>query len=166
MGDYEQLVLDHMELAEKVARKTRQRLPHYARTDDITADAYLGLVQAAQRWNGGGAFIPYALMRIRGAIVDGLRERCASRGAVKNGVKYFPWEDHLAPEDDGGVEAVIDELAVSQLRQWMTQREWVILWRWYFERELGKDIGADYGITQQRVVQIRKAVIHRLKLLV
>lgn len=70
--EQQQLVLDHLALARWMAVRLSQRcgVPF----DDVHGDAHLGLCDAATRWNQEKCpFVPYAMLRIRGAMIDGLR---------------------------------------------------------------------------------------------
>lgn len=72
------LVEAHLRLAQIIAAQTCRRLPRYVGfDDDVLSDAYLGLIDAVERYVIARKlkFATYAARRIRGAILDGLRRR-------------------------------------------------------------------------------------------
>lgn len=71
-------------MVRRLASKMAANLPTYLEKDDILQDAMVGLLDAASRFDPskGIRFQTYAACRVRGAILDGLRNSdWASRGA-------------------------------------------------------------------------------------
>jgi RNA polymerase sigma factor for flagellar operon FliA len=62
-------------LVKYVAGRMRSRLPHSVDQDDLVSDGVLGLMDAIERFDParGLTFQTFAVPRIRGAIIDGLR---------------------------------------------------------------------------------------------
>lgn len=82
------LITEHMAMTIKMARKMARRLPAAVSRDDVECAALLGLTEAAERYDAGRAepFMAFAGKRVRGAILDHLRQndllsRRARRGA-------------------------------------------------------------------------------------
>ena len=73
--DRENLVMAMLPLVKHVALKIRKRLPAHVEVDDLVSDGVLGLVDAAAKFNPRKQvkFASYARHRIRGSILDGLR---------------------------------------------------------------------------------------------
>lgn len=71
-----QLVEGHMQAVEKTAKKIKKRLPSEVELVDLISDGYLGLVGAVEDFDlsRGVKFATYCVPRIRGAILDGIRE--------------------------------------------------------------------------------------------
>lgn len=69
------LVESHMNLARKLAWHMHGRIGRRVEIDDLLQVAYMGLIDAAGRYvpQPGVAFSAYAAIRIRGALVDHLR---------------------------------------------------------------------------------------------
>jgi RNA polymerase sigma factor for flagellar operon FliA len=69
------LIAEHMPMARRIARKVRRRLPENVREDDLVSAAFVGLTEAAERFDSsrGEPFIAFAAPRIRGAVLDELR---------------------------------------------------------------------------------------------
>ena len=73
----DRLVIDHLNFARQFARQFCRSLPSHVDVDAVESDALLGLILAARAFDPlrGVIFTTYAKRRIRGAILDGLRER-------------------------------------------------------------------------------------------
>ena len=74
--DVESLIHGHMELVRKIAWHMHGRVRNAVEIDDLLQVGYFGLVNAAQKYSKkeGAAFSSYAVIRIKGAIVDYLRK--------------------------------------------------------------------------------------------
>lgn len=72
----QRLVLDHLDLVRRIARKFHQRCSAVRDLEDIEGDGFVGLIDAARRFDPGRRvkFNTYASQRIRGAMMDGLRD--------------------------------------------------------------------------------------------
>lgn len=67
-----ELIIEHTQMAKRVALSMARRCPNEMR-DDLVSSGYLGLTEAAQRWDRQQPFVPFALIRIRGAVLDEMR---------------------------------------------------------------------------------------------
>ena len=69
------LVLQYAPLVKYVAGRLRTRMPESVDQDDLISDGVLGLMDAIERFepNRGLSFQTFAVPRIRGAIIDGMR---------------------------------------------------------------------------------------------
>ena len=74
--DVESLISGHMDLVRKIAWHMHGRVSSAIEIDDLIQIGYFGLVTAAQKYSikEGASFASYAVLRIRGAIVDHLRK--------------------------------------------------------------------------------------------
>jgi RNA polymerase sigma factor for flagellar operon FliA len=74
--DRDQLILQYAPLVKRLAYHLMARLPSSVQVEDIIQNGMLGLIDAVARYEEGlGAqFETYAVQRIRGAMLDGLRE--------------------------------------------------------------------------------------------
>jgi RNA polymerase sigma factor for flagellar operon FliA len=70
-------ILAHLGFARAVASRALDPRCRGADREDLIAAGVLGLVQAAQRYRGevGASFGAYAARRVRGQVLDALRER-------------------------------------------------------------------------------------------
>lgn len=72
----EALLTEHLPLVRYIAKRIHQRLPHHVPLDDLIQAGALGLIQAIDRYdpNRKAQLVSYAKFRIRGAILDSLRD--------------------------------------------------------------------------------------------
>jgi RNA polymerase sigma factor FliA len=72
----EELVRAHLGLASQAVHELARRLPSHVNRDDLLSAALLGLAQAARSWDPerGASFERHAATRIRGALLDELRD--------------------------------------------------------------------------------------------
>lgn len=106
MTDAEQLVQDNQGYVAALARQIAASLPAHADIDELMSWGYLGLVEAARRFDGslGVAFTTFAYTRIRGSIFDGLRKmglRRTAREYVDTERAKDELADELAPATAG-----------------------------------------------------------------
>ena len=75
--DEDQLVRDHLSLAQRAVSDMLQRVPRHVSRSDLMSAALAGLAQAARSYDPerGIAFDRFASARIRGALLDELRSR-------------------------------------------------------------------------------------------
>ena len=71
------LIVEHVPLAHKIAKAIGRKLPAWFDRESLFGPAMIGLVEAAQEYEAdkGISFPGFAHLRIRGAIVDHLREQ-------------------------------------------------------------------------------------------
>lgn len=74
--DKEDLVRQHAQLVKRLAFQLMAKLPASVQADDLIQNGMIGLLDALERFDEGmGAqFETYAAQRIRGAMLDGLRD--------------------------------------------------------------------------------------------
>jgi RNA polymerase sigma factor for flagellar operon FliA len=70
------ILMQHMPEVQRIARKIHQKLPAHVALEDLVHAGVLGLIDATQKYSAGRnvEFRHYAKFRIRGAILDSLRE--------------------------------------------------------------------------------------------
>ena len=76
LGDKDQCLREYSQLVKHLAHQMMTRLPHSVQIDDIIQSGMMGLLDAASRYDEfhGAQFETYATQRIRGAMLDELRE--------------------------------------------------------------------------------------------
>ena len=87
LSDAHSLVNDHISLVNRIAGYLKARVPKYMEYDDMVQIGMLGLLSAAETYDGstGVEFKDYAKSRIKGAILDEVRKMSdTSRLAIKN----------------------------------------------------------------------------------
>jgi len=114
----ERRILDHTQMARRIALRVGRRVPDWITADDLVAAAMIGLAEAADRYDEkrGEPFVAFAEKRIRGAVLDELRRgdilpRRARQAARKVGeaVRRLTGKLGRPPED----EEIAGELGVS-----------------------------------------------------
>lgn len=76
MARRDQVVLEHLPLVKAIAVRVHENLPVHVDLDDLVHAGILGLFDAANKFDSGKqvAFSSYAKHRIKGAILDSLRQ--------------------------------------------------------------------------------------------
>jgi RNA polymerase sigma factor for flagellar operon FliA len=71
----DQLIRDHADIARRIALKMARRCPDWVAREDLISAGMLGLIEAADRYDGAREepFVSFAEHRIRGAVLDELR---------------------------------------------------------------------------------------------
>lgn len=156
----QQLVLQFIPLANKLAYQKKRSLPSFIDVEELKSAAYLGLVEAASRFNPefGTAFSTFAYPRIFGAIQDYLRSlgwgrrdgssHCVSLDAPNaDGHDLNDMLEAKTEENDEFLEVVSVDLN-DQARQ--------ILRLYFVESYSMKEIGERFDVTESRISQLIK----------
>jgi RNA polymerase sigma factor for flagellar operon FliA len=74
-ADKNSLLTEHMPLVKRLAHQMKAKLPPSVEVDDLVQAGMIGLLDAISRYeeNHGAQFETYAVLRIRGAMLDELR---------------------------------------------------------------------------------------------
>jgi RNA polymerase sigma factor for flagellar operon FliA len=74
-ADKNHLLTEHMPLVKRLAHQMKAKLPASVEVDDLVQAGMIGLLDAISRYeeNHGAQFETYAVLRIRGAMLDELR---------------------------------------------------------------------------------------------
>jgi RNA polymerase sigma factor for flagellar operon FliA len=128
--DRNQLVNQYAPLVKRIAYHLMARLPSSVQVDDIIQNGMMGLLDAINRYEEGlGAqFETYAVQRIRGAMLDGLRDN--------------DWLPRGLRRDMRRIEAVVNSLEQQYGRQPQ-------------ERELADALGMEIGDYQKMLQDAR-----------
>lgn len=170
MVTVQELIVQYVPMADKLAFKKKRVLPKFIDVEELKSAAYLGLVEAANRFDEkfGVAFSTFAYPRIFGAIHDYLREQ----GWVKDG-KYnsFLSLDSLSSEDgelsykdaiESKPESKSEECFDLITHNLDDQGKEVI--RNYFLDEYSmKEIGEKWDISESRVSQLIKLYKNKIR---
>lgn len=108
------LVVQYSPLVKYVAGRMRSRLPHTVDQDDLVSDGVLGLMDAIERFDPdrGLSFQTFAVPRIRGAIIDGLRTMDFVPRSVRDKVRVVQ-QAQVALEERLGRLPDDDEMALE-----------------------------------------------------
>jgi RNA polymerase sigma factor for flagellar operon FliA len=165
-------------MAKRVAKAFKRRVPYHVSVDDLLAAAMSGLWDAIRfHPEAGPGFEHYALVRIRGSIVDELRAQDwlprRFRSSVKGGDRapVFVGIDDMEKESFASSSNVEEEVyRGTWIRILMTSMDEVLNWTekrivfgHYIHGEKLRDIGKELGVSGPRVSQIRAAAIEKLR---
>ena len=151
----EQLVLDYIPLANSIAWKQSKITPNFVALDDLRSAAYLGLVDAAIKFDvSKGSFANYAKIRIFGAIKDHLKS------LLDYGRKTIEQDDvsFLENFDRANTEDFFDFISKK-----LKEDETRIIRMYYIEFKSMKEIGKKEGVSESRVSQVISKVHNKLK---
>jgi RNA polymerase sigma factor for flagellar operon FliA len=181
-------VLAHLGFARAVASRTLDPRCRGADREDLIAAGVLGLVQAAQRYRGevGASFGAYAARRVRGQVLDALRERDpltrSARRAYREAQRVTedlppPYVeislDRLAELGDGAI-AEPDAVATDTRRdpRWrgvarelrsLARLERRVLVLSYGRGLTLREIGTQVGLSESGVCRVRARALRRLR---
>lgn len=148
-----ELVLDYMPLAEKIARDANLRTPPNVSEDDLKSVAYMGLVDAARRFDPEkGSFGGYARTRITGEIKDHLKK-------VIEQDRICLSEERSERDHDPVQTRDFFEFVSTKL----SDTEGDVLRMYYIEEKTLKEIGAVRGVSESRASQILGGSVKRLR---
>ena len=131
-----QLIEEYSPLIKYIAQRMMRRLPRHIELDELINSGVLGLMDAIEKFNPSRniQFKTYAEVRIRGAILDGLRAqdwipRSLRQKANKMAYTYAQVEQKLGRP--ASVEDIADELEVEvgEVENILTQLECIPLMR-------------------------------------
>ena len=180
-------IVAHLQFARAVASRSIDPRCRGADREDLVAWGIVGLVQAAQRYRGdvGASFGAYAARRVRGQVLDALRERDpltrTARRAYREAQRVAedlppPYVeislDRLAELADGGIPAAHTIPAPSRDPRWrLVARELRRLGR--LERRVIvlsygrgltlREIGRQIGLSESGVCRVRSRALRRLR---
>lgn len=149
----EKLIFDYMPLANSLAFKKKQIVPNYISLDELKSAAYMGLVEAANKYNPlSGSFYNYAFIRINGAIKDHLRS-------------FIDFDKNHT--DIEKYESPINQLEIKDFFDFVYTKldlvESRIIRMYYLESKTMKEIGFIEELSESRVSQIISKSHKKLK---
>lgn len=122
------LVLQYAPLVKYVAGRLRTRMPESVDPDDLVSDGVLGLMDAIERFEParGLSFQTFAVPRIRGAIIDGMRSMDFVPRSVRDKLRTVQrasvlLEERLGRVPDDAEVAREAGIPVQQLRDLLRQ---------------------------------------------
>jgi RNA polymerase sigma factor for flagellar operon FliA len=166
----------YMGLVRKIAQDVHNFQNSVIDYDDLVSAGYLGLEDAAKRYNPEKAkFTTFASRRVRGAMLDEIRrvnhtERVGPPPKIYS-LELFRDEDGclaFEPEDksvDLIKSAFNSELRVklAQVIDRLTDIQRQVIIKYYFKQMQLKEIGKELGLSESRIGQIRGEAVLRLR---
>jgi RNA polymerase sigma factor (sigma-70 family) len=169
MNESTKLVEQYIPLANKLAFQRKKSLPKCIDIEELKSAAYLGLTEAANRFKPelGLSFTTFAYPRIRGAIIDYLRELGWDKRS--NSIQVVSLD---APDDEGHSLAdavpakakkdegkdVLDFISVRFGKQVET-----VLRNYFIDEMSMKEVGQKFGVSEGRISQLIKQYKDRIR---
>lgn len=143
INERNQLVLNYMPLANKIANDKNKNTPKNITLDELKSAAYLGLIQAANRYNKEikCSFVTYAKYRIIGEIKDHLRKNKTKFVEIKDQY-YYNSENKDNIDVLSFIYSILDRTGQSVIKMY------------YVDNKSMKQIGKQLNITESRVSQM------------
>jgi RNA polymerase sigma factor for flagellar operon FliA len=124
----EALVLQHLPQVRLIAKRIHDRLPDYVSLDDLISTGVIGLLAAIDNFDPSlnVQLNTYAERKIRGAILDGLRESDWAPRDVRKKARLIEGAIHRAKQR-AGREATEEEIAAelgiapAEYQKWLTE---------------------------------------------
>ncbi len=124
----EALVLEHLPQVQLIAKRIHDRLPDYVSLDDLISTGVIGLLSAIDNFDPSlnVQLNTYAERKIRGAILDGLRETDWAPREVRKKSRLIEAAIHRAKQRVGR-EATEEEIAAelgiapAEYQQWLIE---------------------------------------------
>lgn len=169
-----------MTLVRQIAASVARRLPSHIERDELVSLGALGWAEARARFDQrrGVPFAGFAALRIRGAILDGLRacdtlsrgdRKRAKAEATPTAPRIFSDERELelavAPEASASEKLQQSELVdeLNQALATLPARDRYIVQRHFFDDVPMRAIGVELGVTESRISQIISACLGKLR---
>jgi RNA polymerase sigma factor for flagellar operon FliA len=179
----EAIIVQHLTHVHALAKRLRSHVPPCVTLDDLIGAGTIGLIQAVDRFqpSRGLQFATYAKHRIRGAMLDFLREedplsrterrraRESAAGLSATGYGIQPVTVSLdqislrrlaAPAQDG----FTIRSEVREARRSLSQRENRVIALLYDFGWKSREVAADLHVNESRVSQIKQRAISKLRL--
>jgi RNA polymerase sigma factor for flagellar operon FliA len=159
--DRSELIIKSMPFADRIAANQFRKTPRCVQLDELKSAAYMGLVDAANKYDGNKPFEIYAPFRIYGAIKDYLRElNWAGRGqevkVCSSNYEGFDYAEESDPEDFREVFDFVTKSVTAVARK--------ALWYYYAEDKTLKEIGELLSLSVTRVYQIIQGGLQKIRL--
>lgn len=155
-----ELVLSHLDLANKIAYSRRKSVPRCVSFDELQSAAYAGLAIAATRYDRSmGDFESFAGFRIRGEICDYLRSLCWD--GRQHMAKVTSWDESFdqASEDDSEDFRDVFEEVTTRLTPTCKK----IIWLYYAEDKTLNEIGVSLQLSTTRVHQLLQGSLTKMR---
>lgn len=172
------LIERYLPLARNLSRRVRAVGTAVTDGDDLVSAAFIGLIDAVDRFEPGRGvpFEAYASLRIRGAMIDELRrtgERSRNAEAPEqprtvslDGLLEEDWRESLAAPEDGFDEAFEREDLCSRVQvalDGLPPRQRELLARYYADSLTLREAGQRMGISEARACQLHGRAIVNLR---
>ena len=135
--DRDQLIVKYYPMVQRIAVKMASRYPTSVDVGDLVGIGTMGLIDAAERFDPemNSSFASYAMIRIKGAIVDGLRKQDWVPRSVRNRQRELDLAEREAHRVGQGKDSAavaklmdVDEGTLRRIRQNVRVLTQVSMW--------------------------------------
>ena len=167
----EQLVNHYLPLVKMVAGRLAMGLPQFVERDDLISNGYFGLLEAIERFDPkrGFKFETYAVVRIRGAILDSIRAQDWIPVSVRQKARHYT-KVVAQLEQQLGRSATDDEMAEAmsmdarEFGQFISQlQSTTIMPLEDFTRNEVLPDGAESPVEQAEIAEVRETLIKSIE---
>lgn len=160
MTTVKELVEQHVLFADKLAAQKKKMLPKFIDIEEIKSAAYMGLVEAANRYNPniGVKFTTFSYPRIFGAIHDYLREQkwvksndCKKMYSLDFSYEYENLHQSISSDPSNKIDELFEEITFN-----LNDQSKQIMKSYFICDNSMKEVGEQFGISESRVSQIIK----------
>ncbi|HVT90847.1 MAG TPA: sigma-70 family RNA polymerase sigma factor [Tepidisphaeraceae bacterium] len=155
-------------LINRIAHAIHRRLPPKVEFGDLISDGFIGLHDASSRFDSAGQrrFEDYAAVRIRGAILDGLRQRAGTRRRLFN-TRHRSAHFETVKADLVCIDRTPDQIDEMQWKQnafaRLSRRTRLMFQLYYLEGLTMRQTADCLGITESRISQLHKRTLQVLQ---
>lgn len=154
----QKLVEQYVPLANKLAYEKKKTLPQFVDVEDLKSSAYLGLSEAASRFdpNYGVAFSTFAYPRIFGAIHDYLRQqgwgkRSDPKTAISIDGEEESWGALLEAKPERNDEEFLEVVSAD-----LGDQAKEVLRNYFIDEYSMREVGERFGVSESRISQLIK----------
>jgi len=181
-ADREAAIVQNMDLVHHIARRLQQRLPPCVTFDDLSSAGTIGLMQAVDRFDAsrGASFKTYAQHRIRGAMLDYLRDEDpfsretrrrirqsdgAMTAPVTISLDQLPEStlNRLARSPEGTARELAGIATAHIARRCLSARENRLITLLFDFGWLASEVAAEFKVNESRVSQIKRTALAKLR---
>ena len=181
----EQLVIQFMPLVPYVLARTPVAPTSTLDYNDLVSAGTVGLIEAVDRFDPehGAKFETYAILRVRGAIIDTIRvddwlprnERIRIRSgqttapvvlSMDRATSEKPWLGLTDPNADDitfGIEQAEAADELLRLVQQLPERQRRLLTLYYWGEKTLREVGEMFGVSESLVCKLHKRVLGQLR---
>lgn len=184
--DVDERIIAHLGFARAVASRTIDPRCRGADREDLIAWGVVGLVQAAHRFRGdvGAPFGPYAARRVRGRLLDALRERDPLTRTERRAFREAQRKDADIPQPvvevslESLAELAEGDLAAPSRATGLRDARWPdvagalrrlaplerrVLVLAYARRMTLREIGVEVGLSESGACRVRSRALRKLR---
>ena len=158
----EATIVQHLTQVHALAKRLRSHVPRCVTLDDLIGAGTIGLIQAVHRFepSRGRQFATYAKHRIRGAMLDFLREE-DPLSRTEQLSAHEPRSEYAQARRFST--RVADRVDLDRARKCLSERENRVISLLFDLDWQNRDVAKKLGVNESRVSQIRHAALSKLR---